>query len=33
MQEPAWRWAVFVGLMILIFWVWRIIIGHMKAVV
>jgi hypothetical protein len=31
LQEPAYRWAMFVGLMLLIFFMWRVVIGHMKA--
>lgn len=31
LQEPWWRWFIFVGLLLLIFFMWRIIIGHMKA--
>jgi hypothetical protein len=31
LQEPAYRWAIFVGLMLLIFYLWRVVLTHMKA--
>lgn len=31
LQEPAYRWAMFVGLMLMIFIMWRFIIAHMKG--
>jgi hypothetical protein len=31
LQEPAYRWAIFVGLMLLIVYLWRVILTHMKV--
>lgn len=31
LQEPIWRWAIFVLLLIVIFFMWSTIIAHMKA--
>jgi hypothetical protein len=30
LQEPAYRWFIFFGVMIFMFAVWAIIIGYMK---
>lgn len=30
MQEPMWRWFVFVGALLLILAAWTIILGYMK---
>lgn len=31
LQEPMWRWFIFLGAMIFISLVWRIILSYMKA--
>lgn len=31
LQEPAYRWVIFVGLMIVILFMWKFLIVHMKA--
>ena len=33
LQEPAYRWAIFVGVLLMIFVMWRFIIAHMKSAV
>jgi hypothetical protein len=30
LQEPAYRWFMFVGMMLLLFTAWAIILGYMK---
>lgn len=31
LQEPAWRWAIFVGLILVILVLWHFVLAHMKA--